>query len=108
VYSDNAEGIEMSEEMQAQMAGGRHNCRTVPSEVFAAIADCLYDSSGADAPRDRDALTNRVAEIMAREDWTFCSCYRHENTPAHALIYGLVSTVGANIKASYLQAQKIA
>lgn len=86
----------MTSAMKAQMRDNMHNCQTVPREVFEALNECMFDRDGNDLPRDRESLTKAIARVMARDGWTFCACYRHENSPAHALVYALVSTVGAN------------
>ena len=90
-----------SPQLQAQMADGQHNCKQVPPEVWDAIVTVI-DACDPDMPT-REQMTERIAAIMHADDWTFCSCYRHENTIQHAVVYRLLSTVGANIKAGELR-----
>jgi hypothetical protein len=95
----------MTNALKAQMSNEMHNCGTVPDEVFSAVYESieewrLQDPSGDahydDHTPDRADLTQFIAKRMAAQGWRFCSCYRHENTPAHSLIYSLVSPIRAN------------
>lgn len=81
----------------------------VPEFVIEAVRDGLENARGGEdvaiTPSDfRDAVAREVAHFMNGPDrqWRFCSCYRHEATPLHSLIYSIVSTVGANYAAAKL------
>jgi hypothetical protein len=78
-------------------------CAQVPVEVWSAVADliALSEDLGLDGG-SRLILAKRVAPIMAKEGWRFCTCYRSENTPEHRTVYGLLSTVHANFVADHL------
>jgi hypothetical protein len=65
-----------------------------PSEAFEAVNAAAFDEEG--LPVGRDAASERLAHIMAAQGWRFTSDYRHEVSPAHSLIYRLISTVEAN------------
>jgi hypothetical protein len=71
----------------------------VPDEVFSAVRDALIDFEerhNSAYSLLREHLTRQVAKIRAAKGWVFDKSYRHELTPAHSLIYMLVSTPAAN------------
>ena len=65
-----------------------------PSEVFDSVSAAAFDEEC--QPVGKDAASERLAHIMAAQGWRFTSDYRHEVSPAHSLVYRLISTVEAN------------
>lgn len=91
--------IEIHDEQAASAKSKLTRRNEVPDVVLHALTEAIaavFESNDG----FRSQVTDEVAKRMP--NWRFCSCYRHENSPLHALILALCSTVSANYKADGL------